>query len=190
MKSFRLKFGVGMLFVITACEAGYMSGYEWGSDDRRQEEVDKKITTRSYNVDDIIAATGDVPVATQLKTLCKLLEQTIDPDGWKREGMSITVWERSKTLTIVQSGKQHSNIEKLFASLRQLQAKHRKAGSMKTGDRIRLVHTDDHGPVPKGSLGTIVAVNLHTDWHQVDVDWDDGRRLMLTVPPNRVEAVQ
>ena len=60
---------------------------------------------------------------------------------------------------------------------------------MKPGDRIRLIEMDDPDPVPVGSRGTVVAIYQHSDWLQVDVDWDNGRGLMLTVPPDRVEVL-
>lgn len=59
---------------------------------------------------------------------------------------------------------------------------------MKPGDRIRLLEMDDPDPIPVGATGTVVAVYQHGDWFQVDVDWDNGRTLMLTVPPDRVEV--
>ncbi len=62
--------------------------------------------------------------------------------------------------------------------------------NLKTGDRIRLVHmADDPDPVPTGELGTVVSVTDLGDWFQVDVDWDCGRTLMLSVPPDRVSLV-
>ena len=63
-------------------------------------------------------------------------------------------------------------------------------GRLKIGDRIRLIAmTDDPDPIATGELGTVVAVYSHRDWTQVDVDWDCGRSLMLSIPPDRVEVV-
>ncbi len=42
---------------------------------------------------------------------------------------------------------------------------------------------------PVGSLGTVVEVIDHHDWIQVDVDWDNGRSLMLTLPEDTFELV-
>ena len=61
--------------------------------------------------------------------------------------------------------------------------------SPRTGDRIRLVAMgDDPDPVPIGTTGTVVAVYQHGDWLQIDVAWDNGRTLMLSVRPDRVEV--
>jgi hypothetical protein len=61
---------------------------------------------------------------------------------------------------------------------------------LKIGDRIRLVSmTDDPDPIPTGALGTIVGVYPQRGWTQVDVNWDSGRSLMLTIPPDRIELV-
>jgi hypothetical protein len=62
---------------------------------------------------------------------------------------------------------------------------------LKKGDRIRLVSMpQDPDPIPVGSLGTVVDVHEHHDWTQVDVDWDNGRSLMLTMPDDCVALVE
>ncbi len=45
-------------------------------------------------------------------------------------------------------------------------------------------------PIPVGSLGTVIEVHEHRDWTQVDVDWDNGRSLMLTMPDDCVAIVE
>ncbi len=65
----------------------------------------------------------------------------------------------------------------------------------KYSDRIRLVAMpDDPDPIPIGEVGTVIEVTRHGDgknaWHQVDVEWDHGRSLMLTLPPDRIEILQ
>ena len=62
---------------------------------------------------------------------------------------------------------------------------------LKKGDRIRLVSMpQDPDPIPFGSLGTVVEVYEHCDWIQVEVDWDNGRKLMLSLPEDRVAIVE
>lgn len=62
--------------------------------------------------------------------------------------------------------------------------------NLKAGDRIRLISmTDDPDPIPAGTTGTVVGVYPHSDWTQVDVDWDEGRSLMLSIPPDQVAIV-
>jgi hypothetical protein len=62
---------------------------------------------------------------------------------------------------------------------------------LKKGDRIRLVSMPhDPDPIPVGSLGTVLDVHEHSDWTQVDIDWDNGRSLMLTLPDDRVAIVE
>lgn len=61
-------------------------------------------------------------------------------------------------------------------------------------DRIRLVAMhDDPDPIPAGATGTMASVErLLTQgagWLQIDVDWDNGRALMLVAPPDRFEFV-
>ncbi len=62
---------------------------------------------------------------------------------------------------------------------------------LKKGDRIRLVSMpQDPDPIPAGSLGTVIAVRQYHSWTQVDVDWDNGRSLMLTMPDDCVAIVE
>ena len=61
---------------------------------------------------------------------------------------------------------------------------------LKTGDRIRLISMpNDPDPIPIGSLGVVLRVKDHGDWQQVEVAWDNGRELMLTLPEDCVERI-
>ena len=60
----------------------------------------------------------------------------------------------------------------------------------KVGDRIRLIHMpEDPDPIPPGSLGTVCAIHPHHRWTQVEVEWDNGRHLMLTLPDDVIEII-
>lgn len=62
--------------------------------------------------------------------------------------------------------------------------------SLKPGDRIRLISMpNDPDPIPFGSLGVVLRVIDHGDWQQVEVAWDNGRELMLTIPEDCVERI-
>jgi hypothetical protein len=65
----------------------------------------------------------------------------------------------------------------------------------RAGDRIRLVSMqDDPDPVQVGQVGTVVSVSHHGGgkdaWHQIDVAWDNGRKLMLVSPPDRFAILE
>ena len=61
---------------------------------------------------------------------------------------------------------------------------------LKAGDRVRLVSmTDDPDPIPAGTTGTVAGVYPQNGRMQVDVDWDTGRSLMLSIPPDVVERL-
>jgi len=63
--------------------------------------------------------------------------------------------------------------------------------ALKIGVRIRLISMpEDPDPVPNGSFGTVREVHRHHDWMQVEVDWDNGRRLMLTIPDDLIEVLR
>lgn len=61
------------------------------------------------------------------------------------------------------------------------------------GDQIELVFMDDPYPVRPGTRGVVVR-STPVGWGshrftQVDVEWENGRRLMLTVPPDVVRIL-
>lgn len=65
---------------------------------------------------------------------------------------------------------------------------------MKAGDRVRLMKmAEDPDPVPAGTLGTVLSVSRigsgRESWDQVDVEWDNGRSLMLAIPPDAVDVL-
>lgn len=60
------------------------------------------------------------------------------------------------------------------------------------GDRIRLIAMlDDPDPIEPGVTGIVTGVTRHGEgrekWFQIDVDWANGRTLMLVSPPDRFE---
>lgn len=66
--------------------------------------------------------------------------------------------------------------------------------TLRIGDRIRLIEmVDDPDPIPVGATGTVMGISHHDDgddvWHQIDVDWDHGRTLMLVLPLDRIEIM-
>jgi hypothetical protein len=52
---------------------------------------------------------------------------------------------------------------------------------------------DDPDPIPVGTKGTIRGSSEHgfgrNLWHQIDVEWDNGRQLMLVTPPDCFEIL-
>ena len=57
----------------------------------------------------------------------------------------------------------------------------------KAGDRVRLIEMgNDPDPIPAGTPGTVTGVYPQHDWLQLDVDWDNGRSLMLSIPPDEI----
>jgi hypothetical protein len=58
----------------------------------------------------------------------------------------------------------------------------------KVGDRIVLVRMeDDPAPLEPGIAGTVDWIGEHTGlgFDQIGVRWDNGRSLLLCVPPDR-----
>jgi hypothetical protein len=48
---------------------------------------------------------------------------------------------------------------------------------------------EDPDPIPAGSLGTVRAIHPHHGWTQIEVDWDNGRQLMLSLPDDVIEIL-
>ena len=58
------------------------------------------------------------------------------------------------------------------------------------GERIRLISMpEDPDPIPAGSFGTVRAINPYHGWTQIEVDWDNGRQLMLSMPDDVIEIL-
>jgi hypothetical protein len=64
----------------------------------------------------------------------------------------------------------------------------------KEGDRVVMrIMANDPDPVRPGTIGTVMFVDDHGSgrdaWTQVAVDWDDGRKLSVIVPPDVIEVI-
>jgi hypothetical protein len=59
------------------------------------------------------------------------------------------------------------------------------------GDKIRLIEmVDDPNPLPTGSVGVVQRVTRLGEFTQVDVDWESGRSLTLTIPPDSAQVIE
>jgi hypothetical protein len=68
------------------------------------------------------------------------------------------------------------------------------AGKTPHATLYSAILTDDPDPIQPGQTGTVTSVSLHgrgkDAWHQIDVAWDNGRTLMLVLPPDEYEIVE
>jgi hypothetical protein len=48
---------------------------------------------------------------------------------------------------------------------------------------------NDPDPIPVGTAGTVAGIYHQRDWTQIDVNWDNGRTLMLSIPDDCVELL-
>ena len=61
---------------------------------------------------------------------------------------------------------------------------------VRIGDRVELIEMpEDPAPIPPGTQGTVDWVGEHSRFVQIGVRWDNGRSLMLCVPPDRFRVV-
>lgn len=59
-------------------------------------------------------------------------------------------------------------------------------------DRIELLDMpDDPNPIPPGTQGVVTAVHYINGmgFWQIQVDWDNGRSLMLSIPPDEIRVL-
>lgn len=61
---------------------------------------------------------------------------------------------------------------------------------LERGQRVRLVQMDDKSAPPIGTLGTVTFCNIHGDWAQVGVKWENGSSLMVVLPHDEIEIVK
>lgn len=66
--------------------------------------------------------------------------------------------------------------------------------ALKEGDRIACVAMpQEKNPIPAGAQGTVTFVTQvgsgRDAFTQIGVNWDNGRTLMLVVPPDQYERV-
>lgn len=69
-----------------------------------------------------------------------------------------------------------------------------KSNQISAGTRIRLLSMpDDPNPIAPGTTGVVTDIREvgfgRERWLQIDVDWDNGRQLMLASPPDRFEVI-
>lgn len=69
-----------------------------------------------------------------------------------------------------------------------------KSKQISAGTRIRLLSMpDDPNPIAPGTTGVVTDIREvgfgRERWLQIDVDWDNGRQLMLASPPDRFEVI-
>lgn len=60
------------------------------------------------------------------------------------------------------------------------------------GTRIRLISTDssDDNPIPAGTTGTVTGSRGSDGEAQVEVAWDNGRKLWLLIPDDKFEIIK
>jgi len=66
--------------------------------------------------------------------------------------------------------------------------------TLQPGDRIKLVAIPDNpDPIPLSSTGTVSSVRKcgsgRDAWLQVDLNGANGRKLMLSAPPDQFEVI-
>jgi hypothetical protein len=66
---------------------------------------------------------------------------------------------------------------------------------MKVGDRVEMISMpEDPNPIEAGTKGTIRSLNKvdfgrGDSFTQIRVDWDNGRKLMVCIPPDQIRVI-
>ena len=113
----RTQFGIGFLFFVTACVAGYLAAYRFGIDEIRAARS-KAISARTYDVSDLVTpAAGATIVEKDLANLRQLIEATVDGD-WDRRDFSVDPFASTRSFVITQTGESHAKIQELLEGVR------------------------------------------------------------------------
>ena len=58
------------------------------------------------------------------------------------------------------------------------------------GDRIELISMAHPCPLPEEIRGTVTSIFPCRTGHQIDVEWDNGRSLMLALPYDKYKLLE
>ena len=113
-------FGVGTLLLLTGLICVVLSAYRRGYDDGREERASKMISTRTYNVADLVARDPTVPGGFDFKTVMQRIQKEVYPDSWVDTGGTGAIEEFPTNLSLVVSQTQeaHQRIAKSLAKMR------------------------------------------------------------------------
>ncbi len=130
-----LRFSLSALMLAFMCVAGllsgYFSGYQWGVDEWQAELHRTRITSRVYNVADLVIPIPNDPNSTaptppNFDPLIDLITSTIDHDVWMKNGTGeseIQSFPSNLSLVVSCSGNTHDGIAELLQQLRRYKFK-------------------------------------------------------------------
>lgn len=116
MQQSKFRFGIGFLFFITSCVAGYLAAYNFGIDEIRQ-RLDRRISTRTYDLRDLISPIGTKSVQTDLATLRDLIVFSSGTE-WTSSKFKVIPFPSNGSLIVTQTGRDHRKLQILLDQLR------------------------------------------------------------------------
>ena len=110
------------MFVLITCVALFIAssrhGYRVGHQQATAEVVAEKLTTRAYNVEQILQIKGpNDESAIDPTTLMDLVKQTVSADSWVSGEGSIEYFEPNKCLLVTQTPRVHKEVADLLEKL-------------------------------------------------------------------------
>jgi hypothetical protein len=110
----RLNFGIGFLIVLMTSVAGFFTGYRYGGYAKDFEEAQIKVSTRFYDVSELVDRKSKMSVTTQVLGLVELIKVVVPPQHakqWEDENMRMQSFERSQKIHFTTDGRTHDHIK-------------------------------------------------------------------------------
>ncbi|WP_425395363.1 hypothetical protein [Aeoliella sp.] len=116
------RFGIGTLLFLTACVAGYFTGYRYGVEEKQQQIRRTTVVTTTYNVGDLLSFDKDASVASaDFDSLIDLIVSTVNSEKWVENGgpvNEIRPFPGHKSLVITCDLETHDQTADLLEQLR------------------------------------------------------------------------
>ena len=90
---------------------------------RSHEPNDKAITNVRYDVSELIGGATNEQADSELRQLCSLIAETIEPESWKGDEFIIVPFAQNSSIVVRQTGARHAAIRDFLKQLRELNDK-------------------------------------------------------------------
>ncbi|MCY2973797.1 MAG: hypothetical protein NTW52_03925 [Planctomycetota bacterium] len=116
MAKMRLNFGIGFLIVLMTSVAGFFTGYRYGGYAKDYEAAQIKVTSRVYDVSELVDRKNKMSVTTQLRGLAELFKAIVAGSFPPDTKLEIEAFESRLSLLITADGRTHDEIKDMIHS--------------------------------------------------------------------------
>lgn len=87
---------------------------------RNRKANDTAITNVRYDVSELIGGATNEQADSELRQICSLIAETIEPESWKEDEFTIVPYAQNSSIVVRQTGTRHAAIRDLLKQLREL----------------------------------------------------------------------